>query len=75
MDSKNITKEYPNQDITVVWKSGLCCHAAKCVQTNPEVFRPTEKPWIVVDNKESEHIIKAVNLCPSGALTYYKNKP
>ena len=73
MDPKDIKKEYTNGDITVVWQSGKCIHSGNCVRTNPDVFQPKEKPWIRIDASPSEKIIEAVNNCPSGALSFYKN--
>ena len=66
--------EYSNDDITVVWKPDLCKHAAICVKMLPEVYKPKEKPWITIENGTSEELISQVTQCPSGALTYYKNK-
>jgi len=74
MDKKNITKEYTNGEITIVWQSGKCIHSANCVKNNPDVFHPKEQPWIQLEKSSSEKIINAVNKCPSGALTYYKNE-
>ena len=73
MNPKNITKEYSNGEVTIVWKSGLCQHAAECVRNNPEVFKPREKPWINPENSTTEKIIETVKKCPSGALTHYLN--
>lgn len=73
MDPKDITKEYSNGQVTIVWKSGLCQHAAECVRNNPEVFKPREKPWINPEHSTTDQIIETVQKCPSGALTYYLN--
>lgn len=69
MDKNNLTKEYSNGEITVVWKSGLCTHSGNCVRNLGVVFQPKERPWIKVDNASSEEIIIAVGKCPSGALS------
>lgn len=69
----DITKEYKNEDITVVWKSGMCIHSAKCVNGLPGVIKPKEKPWIQIENGSSEELIKTIDSCPSGALSYNKN--
>lgn len=74
MDPKNIKKEYTNGEVTIVWQAEKCIHSANCVKNNPDVFHPKEKPWIVPENSISEKIIETVNKCPSGALTFYKNK-
>ncbi|WP_337968583.1 (4Fe-4S)-binding protein [uncultured Flavobacterium sp.] len=73
MNPNNLTKEYTNDEVAIVWQSGKCIHSANCVKNNPEVFRPKEKPWIVAEASTSEKIISTVNKCPSGALTYYMN--
>ena len=74
MNPKDITKEYTNGEVTVVWQSGKCTHSGNCVRNNPDVFQPKVKPWIKIDASTSDKIINAVDKCPSGALSYYKNK-
>lgn len=74
MEPKDITKEYSNGEVTIVWQSGKCIHSGNCVKNNPEVFKPKEKPWITPENSTTEKIIATVDKCPSGALTYYMNK-
>ena len=74
MDPKDLTKEYTNGEVTIVWQSGKCIHSANCVKNSPDVFKPKEKPWITPEGSSTEKIIETVNKCPSGALTYYLNK-
>ena len=74
MEAENTKKEYTNGEITVVWEAGKCIHSANCVRNNPNVFQPKEKPWIKIDASTSEKIMETVNKCPSGALTFYRNK-
>ncbi|MDP2161303.1 MAG: (4Fe-4S)-binding protein [Flavobacterium sp.] len=74
MEAKNTQKEYTNGAVTVVWESGKCIHSGNCVRNNPDVFQPKEKPWIKIDASSSDKIIETVNKCPSGALTFYRNK-
>lgn len=74
MDPKDITKEYTNGEVTIVWQSAKCTHSANCVRNNPAVFQPKEKPWIKPEASTTEKIIDTVNKCPSGALTYFLNK-
>jgi uncharacterized Fe-S cluster protein YjdI len=74
MDPKDITKEYTNGEVTIVWQSEKCIHSGNCVKNNPDVFKPREKPWITPENSTTKKIIEAVKKCPSGALTYYINK-
>lgn len=74
MDAKNLTKEYTNGEVTIVWQSGKCLHSGNCVRNNPDVFKPAAKPWITPEGSTTEKIIETVNKCPSGALTYHLNK-
>lgn len=69
MDINNITKEYSNGDITVVWQSAKCIHSGNCVKNLPSVFKPREQPWIQLDQEGSQAIRDAVAKCPSGALS------
>jgi len=74
MDPKNLKKEYTNGEVTIVWQSGKCIHSGNCVRNNPDVFQPKEQPWIKINASSTEKIIEAVQKCPSGALTFYKNE-
>jgi uncharacterized Fe-S cluster protein YjdI len=67
---REISKEYTNGDITIIWKPKTCIHAAECVKLLPEVYKPDEKPWIQMENASQEDLIKQINECPSGALSY-----
>ena len=73
MEANDLTKEYSNGEVTIVWKNALCIHSANCVKNNPDVFKPKEKPWITPENSTTDKIIETVKKCPSGALTYYLN--
>jgi uncharacterized Fe-S cluster protein YjdI len=68
--SKGKTKEYSNDEITVIWKPDLCIHSAECVKGSPEVFKPEERPWIQIENSDSKQIMQTIDKCPSGALSY-----
>ncbi len=70
MNKKNITKEYSNDEITVVWKPGICVHSEICVNTLPKVYDPKGSPWINVDNAGADELVKQIDMCPSGALSY-----
>jgi uncharacterized Fe-S cluster protein YjdI len=67
-------KEYSNGELTVVWKPDLCIHAGNCVKQLPSVYRPGKKPWIDVEAATTEALIRQINTCPSGALSYYINE-
>ncbi len=70
---KDVTKEYSNGEVTIVWKNSLCTHSANCVRGLGEVFKPREQPWIQPENSTTEKMIDQVKKCPSGALSYYMN--
>ncbi|MGZ4116771.1 MAG: (4Fe-4S)-binding protein [Bacteroidia bacterium] len=71
---KETTIHYKNSDITVVWKPHVCIHSKKCWKELGDVFKPLEKPWVKMEGASTERIIKQVDSCPSGALSYIKNK-
>lgn len=70
----SVTKEYSKGDVTVLWKPDLCIHSEICVKGLPNVFKPKEKPWIQLEETDSEKIINQVNACPSGALSIKNDK-
>lgn len=72
--SKEKTVEYTNGEITIVWQPNLCIHAAKCVGTLPNVYKPKDSPWVQIENASTDELIAQIGLCPSGALSYYKNE-
>ncbi len=67
-------KAYSNGEITVIWKPGVCIHSGKCVQGLGEVFNVSARPWINIDGASTDRIIKQVEQCPSGALSYVRNE-
>ena len=69
-----VKKEYTNGELTIVWQSKLCIHAAECVKGLPGVFKPNEKPWINIKAASTEKLAEQVKHCPSGALSSYLNK-
>ncbi len=71
MDPKNLTKEYSNGEVTIVWKNGLCIHSGICARGLHEVFNPKVRPWINPGASTTEKIIEQVKKCPSGELTFY----
>lgn len=42
----------------------------ECVKGTPDVFKVGRRPWIMLENGESEYIVEVIERCPSGALTY-----
>lgn len=71
MEDKTI--RYQAGDIIIVWKPNLCIHAGVCVKTLPHVYNPKERPWVKPDLATTEELIKQIDACPSGALSYEKN--
>lgn len=67
-------KEYKKDDLTVVWEQGKCKHSAVCVKGSPGVFKPKERPWIQLENDDTDSIEEVVSRCPSGALTSRREK-
>jgi uncharacterized Fe-S cluster protein YjdI len=67
------TKKYTNGEVTIVWQPKLCIHSAICAKGLPKVFNPQRRPWVELNEAETNTIIEQVNKCPSGALSYYLN--
>lgn len=67
---REITKEYTNGDLTVIWKPKKCIHAGICVKMLPDVYKPNEKPWITPENATEDELRQQIDKCPSGALSY-----
>ncbi len=65
---------YSNGEITIIWQPALCQHAGICVKMLPEVYRPGERPWIRVGSATTAQLIDQVGKCPSGALSYMRDK-
>jgi uncharacterized Fe-S cluster protein YjdI len=63
-------KVYKHKDLAVIWKSDLCIHSGKCVKGLPNVFKPNDKPWIDLSEVEKTDLMKTIDTCPSGALSY-----
>ena len=49
-------REYKNEDITIIWDSDKCTHAGICWKTLPEVYRPSERPWVKIENATTEEL-------------------
>jgi len=67
-------KTYSNGDITIVWQPSKCAHSGVCVRLLPKVYNPKEKPWIKQENASTEDLIRQINHCPSGALSFIDNR-
>jgi uncharacterized Fe-S cluster protein YjdI len=66
-----IKKKYSNGEVTVVWEPSKCIHSAICFRGLPNVFDPRKRPWVTMENGQTEDIINQIKACPSGALTYF----
>lgn len=67
---KDVVKRYSNGEVAVIWQPALCIHSAVCVGGLPKVFHPQERPWITVEHATTDELIKQVDQCPSGALSW-----
>ena len=67
-------KEYSNGEIIIKWQPKVCQHAGVCVKTLPQVYNPKASPWIAIENATTEELKNQISQCPSGALSYSKNK-
>ena len=68
--NKDIIKRYSNGDVTVIWQPSLCVHSTICFRGLPQVFDPRRRPWVVLDGTDTETIVRQVEECPSGALSF-----
>jgi CDGSH-type Zn-finger protein len=67
---KDRRKNYLGKKIIIHDNRKICSHAAECVNNLPSVFKFDARPWISPDVAEPEQIIKTIEKCPSGALSY-----
>ena len=63
-------KDYGRGDLTIHWKPKKCIHSEICVKTLPEVYKPSEKPWIQPEGASEQELMAQIDRCPSAALTY-----
>ena len=73
----DIIKKYTKEELTIVWKPGMCIHSTICWKAAtglPSVFNPFEKPWIKLEDVSIEELVGQIKKCPSGALSYYMEK-
>ena len=64
------TREYEGEGIVVQYELKRCIHAAECVKGLPSVFDPNKRPWIDPSGAGADEVARAVERCPTGALTY-----
>ncbi|WP_303310302.1 (4Fe-4S)-binding protein [Hymenobacter sp. BT730] len=70
-DKASIVKHYSNGTVTVVWQPALCIHSRHCVRGLPGVFDFERRPWIDPTAAASPEIMRQIEQCPSGALSYF----
>ncbi|MGH8507700.1 MAG: (4Fe-4S)-binding protein [Gammaproteobacteria bacterium] len=63
-------QEYKSDKLVVRYDPKICIHAGNCVRELPAVFDTAREPWIAVHGAPIEEIVKQVQHCPSGALSY-----
>jgi len=66
--------EYSNGEITIEWCPGLCRHYENCTTLLPRVYSPSERRWIKTENAATDELIRQIECCPTGALSYRYNK-
>ncbi len=67
-------RHYTNGEVTVVWNPEICRHSGICARGLPRVFDPKRRPWIELDHADTATITAQVDRCPSGALSWFKNR-
>lgn len=72
--SETIRKKYEKDGVNIYWEPKKCMHSAVCVKGLPKVFRPSEKPWMHLDEATIEQLKTQIDACPSGALSYENSK-
>lgn len=63
-------KQYRSERIFVSFDPERCIHARYCVRGLPEVFDPSERPWIRPDQAHPDRVAEVVIRCPTGALQF-----
>lgn len=64
------TKTYETDELRVFWKADICQHSGNCVRGNGAVFDPKRRPWIDLSQASAEEVMRVIDTCPSGALSY-----
>lgn len=71
--SDAITRTYDNGEIRVIWRAGRCVHSTVCFRGLPQVFDPRRRPWVQLAGAATADIVRQVEACPSGALSYVRS--
>lgn len=67
-------KAYETDELTVFWKPDICIHSGNCVRGNKDVFDPARRPWIDLSQASAQDIMRVIDTCPSGALSYEEKR-
>jgi len=68
--TENRRLAYAGKHITIFDNRALCAHAGFCTDGLKEVFRQNHEPWIDPDGAAVQDVIRTIERCPSGALSY-----
>ncbi|MBF9035994.1 iron-binding protein [Rhodobacterales bacterium HKCCE2091] len=64
-------KPVETETLTIRFEGRRCIHARRCVLGLPGVFRPDAgRDWIDPEGAGTEAIVRVIEACPSGALSY-----
>ena len=63
-------RTYETDEIAVHWDSTRCIHTARCIESLPQVFDVTRRPWVDVTAASADALAEAVRSCPTSALKY-----
>ncbi len=63
-------EDYLGKKVTIHDNRGICAHAGFCTDNLPAVWKSGVEPWIDPNGASRKDIIKAIRMCPSGALSY-----
>ncbi|MCH7481095.1 MAG: (4Fe-4S)-binding protein, partial [Chloroflexi bacterium] len=75
MPPKFRSRDYTGKDIRVSYDIRRCIHAAECVRGLPEVFDTRKRPWIEVDNADSDRVAEVVIRCPAAIPIRFATDP
>jgi CDGSH-type Zn-finger protein len=67
---EEIIQVYDSKNVTVSFNRSICAGSANCVKKFPNIYTSESENWIHPDMGKLEEIIKSVEDCPSGALSY-----
>jgi CDGSH-type Zn-finger protein/uncharacterized Fe-S cluster protein YjdI len=73
MMSKEKIKTYHGKHIDVSFDASRCSHGGDCLKNLPSVFNLKARPWINLEDCETQDVIGAVRQCPSGALQIHES--